>query len=90
MELRIKSNLLFKYENLSLFCVRSFNQLKTEINTYLYFNRIRIAFGIDLSASNEWQGRKTFQGQSLHKTQNKVYNPYQKVTNNGRKIHFIY
>jgi hypothetical protein len=67
-----------------LFCIRSFDQLKKEITAYSYFNRIRIAFGIDLSASNEWQGRKTFQGQSLHKTQtNKIYNPYQKVIRKG-------
>ncbi len=63
-----------------LFCIRSFDQLKKEITAYSYFNRIRIAFGIDLSASNEWKGRKTFNGQSLHKTlTNKIYNPYQKV-----------
>ena len=41
---------------------------------------MRIIFGIDLSASNEWQGLKTFNGQSLHKTNGtKVFNPYQKV-----------
>jgi hypothetical protein len=63
-----------------LFFLRPFDEIKKELNSYFYFNHIRIAFGIDLSASNEWQGRKTFQGNSLHKTQsNKIYNPYQKV-----------
>ncbi len=59
---------------------RPFDRIKNEITSNLYFDRIRIMFGIDLSASNEWHGQKTFQGQSLHKTQtNKIYNPYQKV-----------
>lgn len=36
--------------------------------------------GIDFTASNEWQGRKTFSGNSLHKIiAGKIYNPYQKV-----------
>ncbi|RUS83363.1 hypothetical protein EGW08_008866, partial [Elysia chlorotica] len=37
--------------------------------------------GVDFSASNEWQGRKTFSGQNLHAvaTKGKVMNPYQKV-----------
>ena len=36
--------------------------------------------GIDFSASNEWQGKKTFGQASLHKLSgNKIYNPYQKV-----------
>jgi hypothetical protein len=64
-----------------LICVRPFDQIKKQISSNTYFDRIRITFGIDLSASNEWHGRKTFQGQSLHKTQsNKIFNPYQKVT----------
>ena len=59
---------------------RSFEQIKKQIIFFCYFNRIRVAFGIDLSASNQWHGRISFQGQSLHKTQtNKIYNPYQKV-----------
>lgn len=59
---------------------RSFEQIKKEIIFFCYFNRIRVAFGIDLSASNQWHGRISFQGQSLHKTHaNKIYNPYQKV-----------
>ncbi|CAF0756907.1 unnamed protein product [Rotaria sordida] len=59
---------------------RSINEIKTELLTNFYFNRIRIIFGIDFSASNEWQGRKTFNGQLLHKTNsNKIYNPYQKA-----------
>ncbi|GFN96106.1 E3 ubiquitin-protein ligase rglg2-like [Plakobranchus ocellatus] len=36
--------------------------------------------GVDFSASNEWQGRKTFSGQNLHKVvPGKILNPYQKV-----------
>ncbi|XP_052800037.1 uncharacterized protein LOC128231362 isoform X2 [Mya arenaria] len=36
--------------------------------------------GVDFTASNEWQGRKTFSGNSLHKiTGSKIINPYQKV-----------
>ncbi len=62
--------------------------IKTEICSNFHFDRTRIIFGIDLSASNEWQGRKTFQGQSLHKTQsNKIYNPYQKVEKQKKIIH---
>ncbi|CAF2401072.1 unnamed protein product [Rotaria sp. Silwood2] len=59
---------------------KPFDQVKTELRTNFYFNRIRVIFGIDFSASNEWQGRKTFKGQILHKTNsNKIYNPYQKA-----------
>ncbi|KAL4223647.1 hypothetical protein ACF0H5_017115 [Mactra antiquata] len=36
--------------------------------------------GVDFTASNEWQGRKTFKGHSLHKVDgHKLFNPYQKV-----------
>ncbi|ESN93558.1 hypothetical protein HELRODRAFT_151316, partial [Helobdella robusta] len=43
-------------------------------------DRCNLILGIDYSASNEWQGRKTFGQGCLHKTSgNKVYNPYQKV-----------
>ncbi|GFO34093.1 E3 ubiquitin-protein ligase rglg2-like [Plakobranchus ocellatus] len=37
--------------------------------------------GVDFSASNEWQGRKTFSGRNLHAVANKgkMLNPYQKV-----------
>ncbi|KAK6967443.1 copine family protein 2 [Biomphalaria glabrata] len=36
--------------------------------------------GVDFSASNEWQGRKTFAAQNLHKViPGKIFNPYQKV-----------
>uniref|UniRef100_A0A0B6Z520 VWFA domain-containing protein n=1 Tax=Arion vulgaris TaxID=1028688 RepID=A0A0B6Z520_9EUPU len=39
-----------------------------------------LIIGVDFSASNEWQGRKTFSGQNLHKVlPGKVLNPYQKV-----------
>lgn len=59
---------------------RSFEQIKKEMIFYCYFQQVRITFGIDLSASNQWHGRRCFQGQSLHQIQtNKIYNPYQKV-----------
>lgn len=39
-----------------------------------------LIIGIDFTASNEWQGRKTLNGDSLHSTRgNKIYNPYQRV-----------
>lgn len=39
-----------------------------------------LIIGVDFTASNEWQGRKTFGGNNLHKIiPGKVYNPYQKV-----------
>lgn len=42
--------------------------------------KANLIIGVDFTASNEWQGRKTFNQQNLHKiVGNKVYNPYQKV-----------
>lgn len=41
-----------------------------------------LMIGIDFTASNEWQGRKTFSGRSLHhifKNTSKKLNPYQSV-----------
>ncbi|CAG2245946.1 RGLG [Mytilus edulis] len=39
-----------------------------------------LIIGVDFTASNEWQGRKTFSSQCLHKIiPGKIYNPYQKV-----------
>lgn len=39
-----------------------------------------LIIGVDFSASNEWQGRKTFGAHNLHRIiQGKIYNPYQKV-----------
>lgn len=39
-----------------------------------------LIIGVDFTASNEWQGRKSFSGNSLHKiVHGKIYNPYQKV-----------
>ncbi|OWF40267.1 E3 ubiquitin-protein ligase RGLG4-like [Mizuhopecten yessoensis] len=39
-----------------------------------------LIIGVDYTASNEWQGRKSFNGQCLHKiVPGRVYNPYQKV-----------
>ncbi|CAH1233772.1 uncharacterized protein [Branchiostoma lanceolatum] len=36
--------------------------------------------GVDFTASNEWQGRRTFGGKCLHALSGKkIYNPYQKV-----------
>ncbi|XP_055940796.1 uncharacterized protein LOC129971234 isoform X2 [Argiope bruennichi] len=42
--------------------------------------RMRLIVGIDFSASNEWQGRRTFKGELLHALKGSaVFNPYQKV-----------
>ena len=42
--------------------------------------RCGLIVGVDFTASNEWQGRKTFSGNCLHRTiTGKIYNPYQKV-----------
>lgn len=42
--------------------------------------KCQLILGVDFSASNEWQGRKTFNGQCLHRVvPGKVLNPYQKV-----------
>ncbi|XP_013403744.1 E3 ubiquitin-protein ligase RGLG4 [Lingula anatina] len=39
-----------------------------------------LIIGVDFTASNEWQGRKTFRGRNLHTVSgNKINNPYQKV-----------
>jgi hypothetical protein len=64
-----------------MFVIRSFDRIKAELRSCFKLDRVRIIFGIDLSASNEWQGRQSFHGQSLHKIQgNRMQNPYQKVT----------
>lgn len=48
-------------------------------------SRARLILGIDLTASNEWQGRLTFSRNSLHKLHPcrpaQIFNPYQKVIN---------
>ena len=42
--------------------------------------KCQLILGVDFSASNEWQGRKTFNGQCLHRVvPGKVLNPYQRV-----------
>lgn len=42
--------------------------------------KCQFILGIDFSASNEWQGRKTFGGRCLHRiVPGKLLNPYQKV-----------
>ncbi|XP_074640214.1 uncharacterized protein LOC141898275 [Tubulanus polymorphus] len=41
---------------------------------------VSLVIGVDFTASNEWQGRKTFNGNCLHRIYSgRVYNPYQKV-----------
>lgn len=43
-------------------------------------SRCQLILGVDFSASNEWQGRKTFSGNCLHRViPGKILNPYQKV-----------
>ena len=49
-------------------------------------DRANIIVGIDFTASNEWQGRKSFGGNSLHRlvtgsTSSRHMNPYQRVIN---------
>lgn len=59
---------------------KPFDLLKNELLSNFRYVSMRIVFGIDLSASNEWQGLKTFSGQPLHKTNGtKIFNPYQKA-----------
>lgn len=47
--------------------------------------------GIDFTASNEWQGKRSFSKTCLHKTNgSKIYNPYQKVLSIiGKTLSFI-
>lgn len=47
--------------------------------------------GIDFTASNEWQGKRSFSKTCLHKLNgSKIYNPYQKVLNIiGKTLSFI-
>lgn len=40
---------------------------------------IHVIVGIDFSASNEWQGRRTFRGESLHAVRPGTQNPYQRA-----------
>ncbi|XP_050028585.2 uncharacterized protein [Dermacentor andersoni] len=40
---------------------------------------IHVIVGIDFSASNEWQGRRTFRGESLHTLKPGTQNPYQRA-----------
>ncbi|XP_077511481.1 uncharacterized protein LOC144121916 [Amblyomma americanum] len=40
---------------------------------------IHVIVGIDFSASNEWQGRRTFRGESLHALRSGTQNPYQRA-----------
>ncbi|CAF1992604.1 unnamed protein product [Rotaria magnacalcarata] len=82
---RTTSDLLKTLENTQFNSIptskkKLFVDIKKEIHRCFDFKSIRVIFGIDFSASNEWQGRKTFNGQFLHKTDaNKIYNPYQKA-----------
>lgn len=50
-----------------------------------------VVIGIDFTASNEWQGKRSFNKTSLHKTNgSKIYNPYQKVLQIlGKTLSFI-
>ncbi|XP_076059087.1 uncharacterized protein LOC143035869 isoform X2 [Oratosquilla oratoria] len=45
--------------------------------------KTRVLLGVDFTASNEWQGRRTFNHQSLHKVSprpgRRLLNPYQRV-----------
>ncbi|XP_067930082.1 uncharacterized protein [Watersipora subatra] len=50
-----------------------------------------VIVGIDFTASNEWQGKRSFCSANLHKTNgSKIYNPYQKVLHIlGKTLSFI-
>ena len=55
-------------------------------------SKASLLLGIDLTASNEWQGRLTFSRNNLHKLHpvrnSIVYNPYQRVINIiGKTLH---
>ena len=71
--------LFTELNRLDLFNQFSFNQSDLSLSEPIH-SSLNIIIGVDFTASNEWQGRKTFNSQSLHKTLgNKIYNPYQKV-----------
>lgn len=55
------------------------------------FQTCDLIIGVDFTASNEWQGRRTFRRNCLHKTNGtKIYNPYQRVLQIiGRTLAFI-
>lgn len=69
--------------------VRSFTVFRDHFRSYAEvtsamrragLERMRLIVGIDFSASNEWQGRRTFKGELLHALKGgAVFNPYQKV-----------
>ncbi|XP_054720018.1 copine family protein 1-like [Uloborus diversus] len=69
--------------------VRSFTAFRDHFRSYAEvtaamrragLERVRLIVGIDFSASNEWQGRRTFKGELLHALKGTaVFNPYQKV-----------
>ena len=50
-----------------------------------------VIIGIDFTASNEWQGKRSFSKTNLHKTHgSRIYNPYQKVLHIlGKTLSFI-
>ena len=72
----------------------SFSSLQSVSDAILKagMNKASLVLGIDLTASNEWQGRLTFSRNSLHKMHpvrsGIVYNPYQRVISIiGKTLH---
>lgn len=78
----------------SLFCALGLNQYKPFYNFEDHFSsyedvvdacrraglqKCQLILAIDFSASNEWQGRRTFGGKCLHRIMPRAQNPYQKV-----------
>ena len=62
-------------------CIQSVSRAILEAGV----SKASLVLGIDMTASNEWQGRLTFNRNSLHKIHpirpDSVYNPYQRVIN---------
>ena len=83
---RLKDSTLYK----SLGLTAEFHSIKDKFSTFDEVSRAirnaglessNLIIGIDFTASNEWQGRKSFSGRSLHHIFNSTrkLNPYQRV-----------
>ena len=49
---------------------------------HLHFIIFYVLTGVDFTASNAYQGERTFGGKSLHSIQHGSHNPYQQVREN--------
>ena len=80
---------LFTLLGLTYDKVRPFNSIDDHFHSFTEvtdackragLEKCGLIIGVDFTASNEWQGRKSFSGNCLHRlNQAKIYNPYQKV-----------